>query len=130
MPRERPSRHTARLHRQLAELRGIQLLHVKLYQRSRIPIAHQQRSPRMSSKISWSGPRLAGSPPVPQPVELLEPAFALRPRPSRYRWARTEFPGEVFEQDLLFRRGQFVHGGFVRGKVARPVQLRQTSTGG
>jgi hypothetical protein len=70
---------------------------------------------------------------VPQPVELLEPAFALRPRSLRYRWARSEFPGEVFEQDLLFRTGQFVHGGFDFGeraharKVARPVQLRQVS---
>ena len=43
-------------------------------------------------------PRLAGSPAVPQPVELLEPAFTLRPRPLRFRWAHTQFAGEVSEQ--------------------------------
>jgi hypothetical protein len=81
-------------------------------------------------------PPSAGKPPVPQPVELLKLAFALRPRPLRYRWARTEFPGEVFEEDLLFRMGQFVHGGFdfrgraQRGKVAGPVHLPSQSTGG
>ena len=82
-------------------------------------------------KLLYIHPRLAGSPAVPQPVELLEPAFALRPRPLRFRWARTEFPGEVFEQDLLFRMGQFVHGGLDFGeraharKSSTPVQLRQ-----
>jgi hypothetical protein len=76
-------------------------------------------------------PRLAGRPAVPQPVELLQPAFALRP--LRYWRARTEFPGEMFEQDLLFRLGQPVHGGFDFGeraharKVARLVGLRQAS---
>jgi hypothetical protein len=55
MPRKRASRHTACLYCQLAEQRGIQLLHVKLYKRRRIPIARQQRSARMSSRISWSG---------------------------------------------------------------------------
>lgn len=38
-----------------ARLQGVQLLHVQLHQRRRIPIAHQQRSARMSSRISWSG---------------------------------------------------------------------------
>jgi hypothetical protein len=70
-------------------------------------------------------------PPVPQPVELLQPAFALRP-PLRYWPARTEL-GEMSEQDLLFRLGQSVHGGFDFGerahalKVARLVRLRQAS---
>ena len=73
----------------------------------------------MLSRILEWYPRLAGRPAVPQPVELLEPAFALRPRPLRYRWARTEFPGEVFEQDLLFRMGQLVHGDFVSESVLR-----------
>jgi hypothetical protein len=78
-------------------------------------------------------PPSAGKPPVPQPVELLKLAFALRPRPLRYRWARTEFPGEVFEEDLLFRMGQFVHGGFdFRGraharKSSRPHSPPQAS---
>jgi hypothetical protein len=45
-------------------------------------------------------------------------------------WARTEFPGEVFEQDLLFRVGQLSTAAWIsesvlmRGKVARPVHRR------
>ena len=87
----------------------------------------------MSSRISWSGTLvLPVDPPVLQPVELLQPAFVLRP-PLRYWPARTEFPGEMSEQDLLFRFGQPVHGGFDFGerahalKVARLVRLRQAS---
>jgi hypothetical protein len=70
----------------------------------------------MSSRISWSGTLvLPVDPPVPQPVELLQPAFALRP-PLRYWPARTEFPGEMSEQDLLFRFGHPVYGGFDFGE--------------
>jgi hypothetical protein len=54
--------------------------------------------------LEWHA-RLAGSPAVPQSVELLEPAFALRPQRLCYRRTHTEFPDEVFEQDLLFRTG-------------------------
>jgi hypothetical protein len=43
--------------------------------------------------LEWH-PRLAGSPAVPQPVGLLELAFALPSRSLRYRRAHTEFPDE------------------------------------
>jgi hypothetical protein len=86
----------------------------------------------MSSRISWSGnPVLPVDPQFRSRSSFLEPAFALRSRALRYRWACSEFPGKVFEQDLLFRTGQFVHGGFDFGeraharKVAHLVQLRQ-----
>jgi hypothetical protein len=80
----------------------------------------------MSSRISCSGtPVLPVASAVPQPVELLEPAFALHPRSLRYRWARPEFSGEVFEQDLLFRMGQFVHGDLNFGERAH---ARKSST--
>jgi tRNA A37 threonylcarbamoyladenosine biosynthesis protein TsaE len=85
MPRDRPSRQKVRLYRQLAELRGIQLLHLKLY---------RLKDPNSSSAtltadvvedlLEWHA-RFAGSSAVPQPVEFLDPAFALRPRLLHYR---------------------------------------------
>ena len=47
-----------------------------------------------------------------------QPAFALRPRPVCYWRAHTEFASEMFEQDLLFRMGKSVHGGFYFGERA------------
>src|SRR5271166_3777204 len=133
MPRERPGRHTACLYRQLAELRGIQLLHVKLYQRCRPNSSSATLTADVIEDLLEWHARLAGSPAVPRPVELLEPAFVLRPRPLRYRWARTELPGEVFEQDLLSGWGSLSTAAWIaervlmRGKVARPVQRRRAS---
>lgn len=77
--------------------------------------------------LEWH-PRLAGRALVPQPVEPLQPAFALSPRPLlcwRARIERIEFPGEVFEQDLLFRFGQLV----TAASISESVLILEGSTG-